>query len=180
MKIDDRAKKWLVTVQPPETDSLIISRNINKPAHPPHFMQNQEIKEVNSYKHLGLHFSEDGLWHHQIQYNEYIKDKTWTRINIMRKLKFKLDRKSLEMIYTAFIRPILKYGDVVWDNCAQYEKGELENMQHEAVRIATGITRLISINSLDSEMTSDHSLYNEIKWNSLQKRRNDHKTFSTL
>ena len=83
----------------------------------------------------------------------------------MRKLKFKLHRKSLEIIYTAFKRPILEYGDVVWDNCAQYETDELEKIQHEAARIATGTTHLISINNL----------YNEIKWDSLQKRRNDHK-----
>ena len=82
----------------------------------------------------------------------------------MRKLRFKFNRKSLEIIYTAFIRPILEYGDVVWDNYAQYEKEELEKIQHEAARIATGTTRLISITSL----------YNKIKWDSLQKRRNDH------
>ena len=162
VKIEDWAEKWLVTFQPPKTNSLVISRKVNKPAHPPLFMQNQQIKEVDSHKHLGLYFSNDGTWHHQIQ---YIKDKAWTRIITMRKLKFKLDRKSLEIIYTAFIRPILEYGDVVWDNCAQYEKDELEKIQHEAARIATGTTRLISINNL----------YNEIKWDSLQKRRNDHK-----
>ena len=125
-------------------------------------MQTQQIKEVNTHKHLGLHFSKGGSWHHQIQ---YIKDKAWTRINTMRKLKFKLDRTSLEMIYSAFIRPILDYGDVVWDNCAKYEKEELEKIQHKTVRIDTGSTRLISINSL----------YNEIKWDSLQKRWDDHK-----
>ena len=162
VKIEDWAEKWLVTFQPPKTNSLVISRKVNKPAHHPLFLQNQQIKEVDSHKHLGLYFSNDGTWHHQIQ---YIKDKAWTRINIMRKLKFKLDRKSLEIIYTAFIRPILEYGDVVWDNCAQYEKDDLEKIQHEAARIATGTTRLISINNL----------YNEIKWDSLQKRRNDHK-----
>ena len=162
VKTEDWAEKWLVTFQPPKTNSLVISRKVNKPAHPPLFMQNQQIKEVDSHKHLGLYFSNDGTWHHQIQ---YIKDKAWTRINTLRKLKFKLDRKSLEIIYTAFIRPILEYGDVVWDNCAQYEKDELEKIQHEAARIATGTTRLISINNL----------YNEIKWDSLQKRRNDHK-----
>ena len=47
----------------------------------------------------------------------------------MRKLKFKLDRESLETIYTAFIRPLLEYGDVIWDNCSQYEKQELEKIQ---------------------------------------------------
>ena len=44
----------------------------------------------------------------------------------MIKLKFILDRKSFEVIYTALIRPILEYGDVIWDNCAQYEKNEMK------------------------------------------------------
>ena len=61
----------------------------------------------------------------------------------MRKLKFKLDRKSLETIYIAFIRPLLVYADVIWDNCSQYEKDELEKIQNEAARIATGTTKLI-------------------------------------
>ena len=40
----------------------------------------------------------------------------------MRRLKYKLDRKSLESIYISFIRPLLEYGDTMWDNCTQYEK----------------------------------------------------------
>ena len=86
-------------------------------------MQNVQIEEVDSHKHLGLHLSQDCTWHKQI---DYIKEKTWFRINVMRKLKFKLDRKSLETIYLAFLRPILEYADVIWDNCSQYEKDELE------------------------------------------------------
>ena len=52
----------------------------------------------------------------------------------MRKLKFSLDRKSLETIYIAFIRPLLEYADVIWDNCTHYEKNELEKNQIEAAR----------------------------------------------
>ena len=37
-------------------------------------------------------------------------------------------------------------------------------MKHETARIATCTTRLVSLN-----------LYQQIKWDSLQKRRNDHK-----
>ncbi|MES9991861.1 MAG: hypothetical protein ABW098_07900 [Candidatus Thiodiazotropha sp.] len=83
----------------------------------------------------------------------------------MRKLKFKLDRKSLETIYIAFIRPLLEYADVIWDNCTQYEKDDLEKIQVEAARIATGTTKLIS----------HTNLYKEICWDKLQKRRDDHK-----
>ena len=72
-------------------------------------MQNQQITEVESHKHLELYFSNNLTWHDQIY---YILEKAWRRINIMRKLNFRLDRKSLEVIYTAFIRPILEYGSL--------------------------------------------------------------------
>ena len=125
-------------------------------------MQNYQISEVDSHKHLGLYFSNDCTWHQHIN---YITEKAWTRINIMRKLKFKLDRKALETIYTAFIRPLLEYGDVIWDNCSQYEKHELDKIQNEAARIATGATRLVSINALCKK----------IRWDSLEQRRKNHK-----
>ena len=79
----------------------------------------------------------------------------------MRKLEFKPDRKSFQIIYTSFIRLLLEYGDVVWDNCTQYEKEELQKIQTEATRIGTGTTKLISINSLNTE----------IKWDSLEKKK---------
>lgn len=161
-KISRWAETWLVTFNPTKTEALLFSRKLNKPQHPPLLMQNHQIAEVNTHKHLGLYLSNDCTWHHHIN---YIKDKAWFRINIMRKFKFKLDRKSLEIIYTTFIRPLLEYGDVIWDNCTQYEKLELEKIQNEAARIATGTTKLVSLNSL----------YNEICWETLETRRNNHK-----
>ena len=139
-KITKWAKTWLVKFNPAKTESLLISRKIIQPVHPPLHMLNQKIKEVESHKHLGLYFSHDGSWHTHI---DYIKEKAWNRINIMRKLKFQLDRKSLEIIYTSFIRPILEYGNEIWDNCTQYEKNDLEKIQIEAARIATGATKLV-------------------------------------
>ena len=53
-KIGDWADKWLVTFQPPKTDFLVISRKINKPVHPPLFIQNQQIKEVDTHKHFRI------------------------------------------------------------------------------------------------------------------------------
>ena len=57
--------------------------------------------------------------------------------SILRKLKFILDRKSLQIINFSFIRPLLEYADVVWDNCTQHEANELEKIQVEAARIVT-------------------------------------------
>ena len=161
-KISRWATTWLVTFNPSKSVAFLISRRLIRPDHPPLFMQNVQIEEVDSHKHLGLHLSQDCTWHKQI---DYIKEKAWFRINVMRKLKFKLDRKSLETIYIAFIRPILEYADVIWDNCSQYEKDELEKIQTEAARIATGATKLISLSNL----------YKEICWETLQQRRHNHK-----
>ena len=41
----------------------------------------------------------------------------------------RLDRRSLEILYTSFIRPLLEYGDTIWDNCTLYEKQELEKFK---------------------------------------------------
>ena len=63
----------------------------------------------------------------------------------MRKLNFQLDSKSLQTIYFSFIRPLLEFAEVVWNNFTQYESNELDKVQNEAARIVTGATKLASI-----------------------------------
>ena len=55
-------------------------------------MDQTQINEVMSHKHLGIIFTNDCNWREHI---EHIKAKAWNRINVICKLKFKLDRKSL-------------------------------------------------------------------------------------
>ena len=57
------AKLWLVTFNPSKSETLLISRKINVPIHPPIFMHNQQLTEVTSHKHLVLHISIDLTWH---------------------------------------------------------------------------------------------------------------------
>ena len=160
-KIAEWALKWLVKFNPLKTESLLISRKTNT-VHPPVFMLDQQIKEVGSHKHLGVILSNDCSWQKHI---DYIKENAWTRINIMRRLKYYLDKKSLETIYKSFIRPLLEYADVIWDNCTQQNKNELELIQLEAARISTGATKLVSV----------ANLYIETGWETLDARRNKHK-----
>ena len=155
------AERWLVKFYPAKSESIVISRKTNKPHHPPLKLNDQPIKEVTSHKRLGIFFSNDGTWHEHI---DYIASKAWTRINIMPKLKFIVDRQSLEIIYTSFFRPVLGYADVVLDNYTQYETDALEKIQIEAAQIATGATKIVSL-----EM-----LYQETGWEPLDKRRYKH------
>ena len=157
-KIHLWAKTWLVTFNAAKSESIMFSRKRNQPYHPPVFMDQTQIEEVISHKHLGVVLSSDCTWHEHL---EYIKSKAWTRINIMRKLKYKLDRRSLQTIYFSFIRPVIEYSNVVWDNCTPYEANELEKIQREAARIVTGASKLVSI----------ESLYTETGWETLASRR---------
>ena len=124
---------------PIKTETLLISRKLNKPFHRPLFMDNQQITEVEVHKHLDVFFSYDCTLHAHIN---FVKEKACKRINTMRKLKFELDRNSLEIIYFTFIRPLLEYANVVWDNCTQYDILELDKIQNEAAGIVTGTTNL--------------------------------------
>ena len=44
---------------------------------------------------------------------DFIKEKAWSRINLLRMLKFTINRKSLGTIYFAYIRSLLEYADVL-------------------------------------------------------------------
>ena len=85
-------------------------------------------------------------------------------VNVMRKLVFLFDRRSLERIYILFIRPLLEYADVVWDNWIT----AIEKVQLEATRIVTGTTKLVSLDEL----------YKKICWESLETRCAKHKLSS--
>ena len=62
-KINQWAKKWLVTFNPTKSESIILCRKRIKPPHPPVLMDNIQINEVTSHNHLGLIFSNDCTWH---------------------------------------------------------------------------------------------------------------------
>ena len=94
-----------------------------------------------------------------------IVKRAYNRINILRKMRFVLNRFTLEKMYFSYIRPILEYGDVIWDNQTQYLINKVENVQIEAMRIVTGGNKLTSI----------QMLYKETGWETLSERREKHK-----
>lgn len=160
--IPDWATDWRVDFNPLKTKSLIISKKRLKTTHPALFMKQTRIDEVTQHKHLGIVFSEDLSWTNHIN---TLSSKAWKRIGSLRRYKFLLDRASLQKMYVTFVRPLLEYGDIVWDNCSVANKRTLESVQVEALRITTGGTKVCSI----------QKLYDDSQWETLQKRRYNHK-----
>ena len=156
------AEAWLVAFNAGKTLSMIFSRKANPPQHPPLLMNNIILTETDTHKHLGLTLSNTCTWSNHIQ---AITTKAWTRLNLLRALKFRVSHKSLEHMYISFVRPLLEYCDSVWDNASVDSKKQLDAVHIEAARIITGATKLCSIEKLLSDLG----------WESLQNRRNKHK-----
>ena len=161
--ISQWALDWLVDFNARKTMSLLISLKQNPVLHPQLLMNDIVISESTSHKHLGVSFSNTcSLTEHITK----VTESAWLRLNLLRALKFKINRMALEnKIYIGFIRPLLEYSDSVWDNCFTECKKQLESIHNEAGRIVSGATKLCS----------SEKLLAELGWETLQERRTKHK-----
>ena len=113
--------------------------------------------------HLGTHFSNNMSWAEHIR---TITRTAWQRLNMLRVLKFRLKRFSLEKIYTSFIRPLLQYSDsILGDILNQEEINLVVSVHTEAARIVSRATKLCNIDRLLSDLS----------WELLHKRRRKHR-----
>ena len=88
---DDR----LIILNQTKTNSMTFTRNKITNWDDVKF-NNVVIKDNKTHTHLGITFSSDATWGDHIQ---KIYEKAATRLNIMRMLKYDIDRKSLHQFY---------------------------------------------------------------------------------
>ena len=148
-RVAEWAKKWFITFNATKTECMQFSRRILT-NQAPLYMLNTEIVNVDKHKHLGCVLQCNAKWNNHI---DEITTKCSRRIDIMRGLRFQLDRRTLETIYTSYIKPIFEYASSVWVNCSQEQLNEIEKLQLAASRIITGAIR----------GTSRQQIYNETR-----------------
>ena len=93
-----------------------------------------------------------------------VYEKASKRLNMLKFDTYKLDRSILTSLYKSLIRPLMEYGDVVWNNCYDCDSALLDSVQYEATRLVTGAIK----------GTSSARLYKELAWESLSIRRKLH------
>jgi hypothetical protein len=69
-------------------------------------------------------------------------------MNCIAAMKKTKNKKNLEKIYFTYIRPLLEYACELWDGCTILDLNKIEQIQHEAARIGTGLPKFASIESL--------------------------------
>lgn len=125
------------------------------------FLDGTQIKDVKSHKHLGITLNSSLNWTEHIDNICFVSRK---RLDAMRLLKYKLNRKSLETFYFSFIRPILEYGDVLFNGASASDLNKLDRIELEAMRISSG--------AISRSNTVLMKL--ELGWEEIAKRRLNH------
>ena len=101
-KINIWSEKWLVKFNPQKTETMVLSKKNNKPNHPPPLkINNSELQKVDNHKHLGVIFSNNGFWHDHV---DYIVNKSYTRLNMLRKVRMTLDFQFCKMFKFLFFK----------------------------------------------------------------------------
>ncbi len=106
--IQQWADQWLATFSPPKTK--LLSCSFKKKIYPDIIFNDVVLQNVNNHKHLGLKFSENLGWSAHF---DMILDSVSSMSDVLKKLKYEVDRKSLERTYFSFIRPKLEYANCV-------------------------------------------------------------------
>ena len=154
-------------MNPSKCRCLVFSLKQVKPLHPSLYLNSTCIEEVDKHIQLGLILQSNMSWRCHIQ---YIFEKASKRLNILKLLKYKLNRSTLVCLYKSLIRPLMEYGDVIWDNLTEGEASLLKSIQYECARVVTGAIK----------GTSARALMNELAWESLSTRQKMHKLFYTF
>jgi hypothetical protein len=156
------ADLWKITFNPLKTVFIRVSNKLNKPPLNPLYLNRVVIREVDHYPNLGLIYSNKMDWKFHL---ENIARKVALRMAYLKRLQFNLPRSALTRIYLTMIRPIIEYGDIIYDNINISQTQTLEKIQRRAALICTGAYR----------HTEHRLLLDELGWDTLAERRKQHR-----
>ena len=161
-KITEWAHQWKMSFNPDiskQAHEVVFSRKRSLVSHRSLTFNNIPVAQTSSQKHLGIHLDK------KLNFEEHLS-KVETKVNksvgIILKLQNVLPRSALLTVYKSFIRPLLDYGDIIYDkafNESFHEK--LESLQYNAALAITGAIK----------GSSTEKLYEELGLESLKSRR---------
>ena len=133
LKIQDWAYQWKISFNSDQTkqaQEIILSRKKTATMHPPLFLKNSEINLSSNQKHL------EATLDSKLSFNEHINDKIRQAnkgVGLFRRQQTFLPCASLLTIYKSFIRPLLDYAYVIYDQTsnASFSK-KIESAQYNA------------------------------------------------
>ena len=138
---------------------VIFSRKKQVQIHPTINLNNVEVERAPYQKHLGIILDE------KLNFKQHIDSaisKIKKGIAVIKKLRYSLSRKSLITIYKAILRPLIDYGDIIYDQ--PHNESFCEKIKSVQNKAALAITGAI-------QGTSREKIYQELGLESLKSRR---------
>ena len=122
-------------------------------------LHGQRLKHVDAVKYLGLKISHDLRWDQHIS---AVTNKANQSLNFLRR-NIKIGNPSIkEHAYKALVRPILEYGQSVWDPYTASATSRVEAVQRRAARFVT---------NRYGRTTSVSHMLERLEWEPLTERR---------
>ena len=162
LAISNWAFDWKMLFNPDPkkpAQEVLFSRKKQIQIHPTVSLNNIEVERAPYQKHLGIILDE------KLNFKQHI-DSAISKINkgiaVIKKLRYSLPRRSLITIYKAFLRPLIDYGDIIYDQPSNESLCEkIESVQYKAALAITGAI----------QGTSRDKIYQELGLESLKSRR---------
>ena len=137
--ISTRVYNWQMLFNPHSSklaQEVLFSRKKKIQIHPTISLNNVQVERGSYQRHLGILLDE------KLNFKQHI-DSAISKVNkgisVIKKLRHNLPRKSLVTIYKAFLRPLIDYGDIIYNqpqNKPFCEK--IESVQNKATLSITG------------------------------------------
>ena len=142
-----------------QVTEVLYSHKVNSDDHPKLTFNGNQVQRCSSHKHVGL------ILDNKLDFNKYLDEKI-SKYNklfrMMKKLSTSVSRQSLLTIYKSFVRPILDYGDIIYDKPHKGSfREKIERVQYNACLVITGAFK----------GTLRERLYQELGLESLKDRR---------
>ena len=148
--------------QPVKCNIMQITRKPIKKINAFYSLEGTVLENAEKIKYLGETITNDLKWNTHVS---NICTKANRTLGFLRRNLVASPRDIKESAYKGLVRPILEYGSSVWDPQSILLQDELEKVQKNAARFVTG-------NYL-YETGSMTGILEQLKWESLKKRRKD-------
>ena len=158
------ARKWGMRFQPVKCTMMqLTNKRINKIVAS-YTLEGTVLENVDSIKYLGVTITNDLKWNTHIN---NICSKANRTLGFLRRNLFSCPQDVKETAYKGLVHPILEYGSSVWDPHSKCLQEELEKVQNSTARFVT--------RNYTFEEGSMTGILEQLKWESLKKRRTDNR-----
>ena len=151
---------WQMSFHPQKCTTIRVTRK-KWPLNTKYQLHGHTLEVVEGGKYLGIHISSDLSWREHVRQTTAKATKS---LGFLRRNLHSCPQNKRAQAYTTLIRPVLEYASTVWDPHQIQLIQQIEQVQRQAARFATG-------NYYSRDPGCVTNMLNKLQWEPLQHRR---------